>query len=220
MSSRQEPDAVSALRIAHVQHACRTLGPGLRSVVWVRGCGRRCPGCVAGPILDREGPGERCAPEALAARLLSRPDEDGVTFSGGEPMEQAEALAEVAARVQAAGRSVMVYTGHRLEELRRTPGARALLEATDILVDGPFVEARQADLLWRGSDNQRVHLLTARARAEVTSLSGTGAGLELRVSMAGRLFWIGVPAPGALAALGRAAASRGLTLTDFLEGGP
>lgn len=204
----------SNLRIAHLVHGCRTLGPGSRTVVWVRGCSRRCPGCIASPILE-DGPALVLKAAELVVRVL-RSEDEGVTFSGGEPLEQAQAVAEVAAALQAAGRSVMVYTGHDLAELRAEPrpAVAALLSVTDILVDGPFEIAHQGDYLWRGSANQRIHLLSPRYRGSLELDRQPGVGVEVRVDADGRVFWAGVPPEGFAASLRRAAAERGLILSD------
>lgn len=202
------------LRIAHLIHGCRTLGPGARTVVWVRGCARRCPGCIAAPILD-DGPALELNVDELVSRVLSTTDE-GVTFSGGEPFEQAGALGSVARALQAAGRSVMVYTGNTLAELRARPDPdlAELLAAADILVDGTFEQSQQADLLWRGSANQQVHLLTPRYQHLASELSRPGLGVEVRVDGEGRLFWAGVPPVGFIGSLRRAAENRGIILAS------
>jgi anaerobic ribonucleoside-triphosphate reductase activating protein len=202
------------LRIAHMLHGCTTLGPGRRSVLWVRGCARRCPGCIATPILG-DGPSLVLDAEAVASRVFAAAEDEGATFSGGEPFEQAEALAEVASLLQARGRTIMVYTGFTLEEMKASssPGFGALLAATDILVDGPFVREQQRDLLWRGSANQRVHLLTRRYAHLAPHLDAPGVGVELRVDRESNLFWAGVPSPDFPSRLRRAVADRGILLT-------
>lgn len=203
-----------SLRVAHLLRGCTTLGPGRRTVLWVRGCARRCPGCIATPILD-DGPSLVLGIGDAVARILEATDEEGATFSGGEPFEQANALAAVASHIQRAGRSVMVYTGFTLEELRASAnhGAHALLAATDILVDGPFVREEQRDLLWRGSANQRVHLLTPRYAHLAPQLDSPGVGVELRLDRESNLFWAGVPNPDFPARLRQAGADRGILLT-------
>jgi anaerobic ribonucleoside-triphosphate reductase activating protein len=204
---------MTTLRVAHLLHGCTTLGPGRRTVFWVRGCARRCPGCVAGPILE-DGPSLLLDVDQAVARIVEQSDEEGVTFSGGEPFEQAEALAAIAKRVQEVGRTVMVYTGFTLEELRASPspGAHALLAVTDILVDGPFVREKQRDLLWRGSANQHIHLLSARYADLASSLDARGVGVELRLDRESNLFWAGVPGPDFIARLRQAGSDRGILL--------
>ena len=84
-----------------------------------------------------------------------------MTFSGGEPFEQAEALAELAKEIHALGDlDIVTYTGYTFEQLLKDsdqkPAWKALLEQTDILIDGPFDESRKSyEVRFRGSSNQR-----------------------------------------------------------------
>jgi anaerobic ribonucleoside-triphosphate reductase activating protein len=91
---------------------------------------------------------------------------DGVTFSGGEPFEQAKALAELAKKCRDMGLSVISYSGYTLSELKRDRaphlGSRSLLNQLDVLIDGPFRLKLAGDLPYRGSSNQLIHLLTDR----------------------------------------------------------
>ena len=106
--------------------------------------------------------------DQLYQAVAENPHLAGVTFSGGEPFCQPEALAALGERVKALGKSVMTYTGYTLEQLweRQDEGTRRLLAVTDILVDGPYVEAeRDLTLLFRGSANQRL-IDMDRTRAE------------------------------------------------------
>ena len=81
-----------------------------------------------------------------------------VTFSGGDPMYQAEGFAELAKAIKACTKkNIWCYTGFTFESLLRMPKQRALLELVDVLVDGPFIESlKDTDLLFRGSSNQRL----------------------------------------------------------------
>jgi anaerobic ribonucleoside-triphosphate reductase activating protein len=102
--------------------------------------------------------------EVLAQKLRSEAAQvEGVTFLGGEPFEQAGALAVLAQEARTLGLSVMVFSGFTLEALRamRNPPVDALLACTDLLVDGPY-EAALADRerRWVGSRNQRFHYLS------------------------------------------------------------
>ena len=68
-------------------------------------------------------------------------------------------LAAIAREVKNGGKTVMAYTGYTLEQLlaNRNMAVRELLSLTDILVDGPYIEAlRDLELSFRGSANQRV----------------------------------------------------------------
>jgi anaerobic ribonucleoside-triphosphate reductase activating protein len=152
------------LNVAEICTATRALGPGLRAVAWVQGCPFQCRGCIApGWIPDQ--PAQLMSPEELAVALLADPGVTGLTFSGGEPMAQAEGLA---ATVREARRtrdvSLVCFTGFRLAELAGRPGADELLAEVDVLIDGRYVDVRNDGLGMRGSDNQHVHHLTGRLK--------------------------------------------------------
>ena len=81
----------------------------------------------------------------------------GVTISGGDPLYQMDAAIELAQAAHEEGKSVMVYTGFTLEEIRGLRRADELLQTVDIIVDGPFIESeKDLTLPFRGSRNQRI----------------------------------------------------------------
>ncbi len=182
----------TTLQISRVADRTAVLGPGLRAVIWVRGCPLRCPGCVAPEDLPFAGGVTRTIDD-LAEWLGGLPsDITGVTFSGGEPMAQAAGLSALVERIRAdRDWSVMSFSGWTIEHLRRRHDADQLrlLDQLDILVDGPYVAARHADLLWRGSTNQRLHFLTDR---HTPSAQDASAGIELQLAEGG-VQWVGVP---------------------------
>jgi anaerobic ribonucleoside-triphosphate reductase activating protein len=118
-------------------------------------------------LLSARG-GYEVAPAELAQRLIdlqwSYRALEGVTILGGEPFDQSLALAEALHEARATGLSTVVYSGHTYESLRETAGpAGALLDETDVLVDGPFLpDLHDPALIWRGSSNQRILPLTGR----------------------------------------------------------
>jgi len=94
---------------------------------------------------------------------------EGISLLGGEPLAHAAAGAALAREVQQLGLSVMIYSGHTLEEARRLPDPAVydLLARTDILVDGPYVrELPETRRRWIGSSNQQIHFLTDRYQAD------------------------------------------------------
>lgn len=135
-------------------------GPGIRATVFVTGCSRRCVNCFNEEYQDFNAGSEWTAAET--ERLISYLQDDtnsGLTLLGGEPMENAEDLLELVQAVRRAvpEKSIWVYSGFLYEEILAQPARKALLEACDVLVDGPFVDAlKDPGLYFRGSSNQRV----------------------------------------------------------------
>lgn len=182
-----------SVQVAEVHPHCEVLGPGDRFVVWVQGCGIVCDGCTSPSWIPFEG-GAPVAVADLAARVAGEAV-DGLTLSGGEPFAQADALADLVSAVREhRDLSVMSYTGYTREHLERhgTRGQRRLLGLLDLLVDGPYLRSRHGDLRWRGSANQRIHVLTPR-HADVAGLPDTSVGLQFEIDRAGSVRWLGVP---------------------------
>lgn len=169
------------LRVAQIVPDTEAEGPGRRFAVWVQGCSLRCPGCCNPEMFAADRGGELVTPEALAARALATPGVEGVSVLGGEPFEQAAGVAELCRLVRESGRSVMVYSGYTLAELRGRPDAAALLAQVDLLVDGRYERERpERRRRWLGSENQQLHFLTERYRADDPRFS-TGNTVELRL---------------------------------------
>ena len=135
-------------------------GEGIRSVIWTQGCIHNCPGChnpethsfQSGIILDTED---------IKKKIDSLEAQDGVTFSGGDPMEQAAACAEIAKYCQEKKLNVRCYTGYTFEQLlskkEHFPSIESFLQQIDVLVDGKFeLNQKSYDVIFRGSKNQRL----------------------------------------------------------------
>lgn len=133
-------------------------GPGFRYTVFVQGCHSRCPGCHNPQLQDFSG-GRKTPIGELLHDIKANPLLDGLTLSGGDPFTQAASCAALAESVRALGLSVITFTGYLWEDLLdagREDWLR-LIEASDIIVDGPFIMAlRDIDLHFRGSANQRL----------------------------------------------------------------
>lgn len=147
-------------------------GPGSRAVVWVQGCLRECPGCFNKASWEFTE-NQLMSVEEVAQKILSNPNNQGVTFSGGEPFWQAEALAQLAKIVKAKGLNVMSFTGFTLEELRSAkapPHAQDLLVELDLLIDGPYLEqlAINDPNSLVSSKNQRVHVFNPALNDQLT----------------------------------------------------
>ena len=146
------------IRVCGIEPESIVDGPGFRYVLFVQGCPHHCHGCH-NPESWAFDAGVEMTVDEVFEQIKENPNLRGVTFSGGEPFEQADALLELAGLVKAEGLTLMSYSGYTLEELqgKNDPATDELLGMIDMLVDGRYVEAeRNLTLIYRGSENQRV----------------------------------------------------------------
>ena len=181
-----------------------TLGYGRRVVIWTQGCSIHCPGCVSRDTWDAE-PRHRIALDELLAGCAGwLAEADGVTISGGEPFDQPDALRELLKllRVRQAG-DLLVFSGYPHERLFAEHAD--ILTLADVLISEPFVAQAGQTLALRGSDNQRVFLLTPLARERYpTDLDQRALDPQRRIDLMleGDDIWMaGIPEPGAMAKL-------------------
>ncbi|MFB2895245.1 4Fe-4S single cluster domain-containing protein [Aerosakkonemataceae cyanobacterium BLCC-F50] len=186
------------LRIFRRQSPVMVLGPDKRAVIWVQGCKFACSGCLVPESWDETG-GETISITELTNWILAQPDIEGITISGGEPMLQAAALVNLIDKIrESKNLGVMCYTSYRWEQLQQgTAAQKLLLDRIDLLVDGLYIESLHGDLLWRGSSNQRLLLLSDRYEQILAVELGKGdrsAGLEFGIDVTGAFYFTGVPA--------------------------
>ncbi len=114
---------------------------------------------------------------------------EGLSLSGGEPLQQATACVAVLDAARALGLSTLMFSGFSIEEIRALPGGRDVLARLDVLIDGRYIAADRLATGLRGSANQRIQLLTDRyqlADVEATPIA------EIRISRTGELVLTGV----------------------------
>lgn len=154
------------IQLGALQARSLVAGPGERAVVWVAGCLRRCPGCMKPEWFEFDAGTPVRVPE-LAERILAIPRLDGVTFSGGEPFEQAQALAALCRLLRRAGLNVLVYSGYRLDALRMNEARFGdLLAEVDFLIDGEYRHDLPGPFRWRGSENQAIYDMRRNQRID------------------------------------------------------
>ncbi len=140
-----------------------TLGPGRRLGLWLQGCSIHCPGCIApeNQPFDRSfAVSVDALMEELAPVLAEQP---GVTISGGEPLDQKEALLALLERFNAHGiRDILLYSGYPKEKiLVMCPEVPERIAA---LIDGPYIEGAATPAPWKGSENQTLTLFREEYR--------------------------------------------------------
>ncbi len=194
-------------------------GPGWRIPVWVQGCSLRCTEVCLNPGFLGSSGGHVVTVENAMQSLFDAVHDalhdagrtvEGLTVLGGEPSDQAVAVAALCREARERGLSTMVYTGLLREELEARPGGPGLLAATDLLVDGPFrADLYREDLAWRGSSNQRLLAVGERYR---------DVDLEAVARRQGKAFSLRVEAGGAMTLVGLQTRGGAARLEDLLEG--
>lgn len=101
---------------------------------------------------------------ALFQRLIAHSASiEGLTISGGEPLQQRRALLALLRRVrQETPLSVVLFTGYTWDEVQRMPDAEELLSYVDVLIAGRYDASQRLARDLRGSANKTVHVLTDR----------------------------------------------------------
>lgn len=131
-------------------------GPGRRYTIWVQGCSIHCPGCSNLDTWPFEG-GRQMTIEEIVKDMAQQENLDGVTITGGEPLDQYPAIYELCSRLFLIS-TVFMTTGYTIEKVKRKYSQ--ILDVLDILCTGPFQQGCVCQGEWRGSSNQELHFLT------------------------------------------------------------
>jgi anaerobic ribonucleoside-triphosphate reductase activating protein len=194
LSNYSRAESRYTLNIANIAPRTQALGPGPRAAIWVQGCPLHCAGCLAPNWIPFVAATQLTAEEVL--QKLDLENISGMTFSGGEPMEQAAGLARLSRLArQEKDLDLICFTGYRYERLLRNPpnpGVAELLDQVDVLIDGPFVQALNNSAGLRGSSNQRIIHLTSRLKWH--DFESQRRGIEITITN-GELAFIGIPTP-------------------------
>ena len=163
MTAPKPPDA--CLRVGRILERSHANGPGERFVIWVQGCALACPGCFNPGLWNKAG-GTDIPVKMLAERINSAHGIRGLTISGGEPLDQAQAVGKLLRLLDPRLDSV-VFSGYSWEEIEADPIKSAALRQADLLIAGRYMRERASEENpWAGSSNKTVHALSGRIRCE------------------------------------------------------
>lgn len=178
------------LRVFKILKNTKVEGPETRYCIWVQGCSHHCKGCQAVHTWPHSG-GTLIKVNKIIDDIKAQKNIEGITFLGGEPFEQAEALGEIASEAKKNGLGVLCFTGGLLEKLKLEEKNKKLLDNIDLLIDGPF-EIDKIDYTrpWCGSRNQKYHFLTNRYDEKIFKKYKNK--VELNISKNGTVFMNGM----------------------------
>jgi anaerobic ribonucleoside-triphosphate reductase activating protein len=153
----------SRLRLHAFIAESRANGPGVRAVIWMQGCTLGCPGCF-NPETHSFNDGEETTVNDCFQRISAVSSRiEGLTISGGEPLQQLRPLLALLQRVkQETDLSVLILTGYTWDEVRRMAEADELLACADVLITGRYDQERRLARDLRGSANKIAHFLSER----------------------------------------------------------
>jgi len=203
------------LKLARVHYPITVLGPGRRIGIWLQGCTIGCSGCMSQDTWDPTLGEAIDTNELCDVILAARTDAalDGVTISGGEPFQQVEALRELCSELRRrwSDIDILVYSGYPLARLKRL--YVDVLDLVDAVIAEPYMASRPTELPWRGSANQSLTLLSARARVRYAIGISQTKPPRLQVAVDGEGVWIaGIPRRGDLDRMRDDLGRRGLEL--------
>ncbi len=148
------------IRLAGIAQQSLVNGKGLRKVYFSQGCSHHCKNCFNPETWPFVG-GQEFNMDDLIQKLSNETYLDGVTFSGGDPFQQADKFAYMAVKINKMGFNIWCYTGYTFEELlelsKTDKNIETMLHNINVIVDGKFIqELYDEHLKFRGSSNQRI----------------------------------------------------------------
>ena len=151
------------LRVNHILSESLANGPGRRYTLWVQGCSIRCPGCSNKDTWDQKA-GLIMPFEDIVSDINKNKSLDGVTITGGEPLDQFYAVSYLCSRLYGQI-SLFLTTGYTMGQIEEK-GYEGIFKLADILCVGPFDPALVCSGQWRGSSNQEIIYLTDLGRKQ------------------------------------------------------
>lgn len=144
------------IKVAGILHETTADMPGLATSIFAQGCKHHCKNCHNPQTWDFNG-GKDYTIEELFDIIVSDEFCD-VVFSGGDPMFQVEAFAELAKMIKnRTNKAIWCYSGYTYEEIKNNASMSVILPFLDALVDGRYIDSqRNTNLRFRGSENQRI----------------------------------------------------------------
>lgn len=145
----------TTLSVLDIKEGTSVDGTGLRISIYFAGCNHKCPGCH-NPQSWNIGHGNKRSVAELIE--IIRENDFNVTFTGGDPLFQIDALLILARAIKRTlNKDIWCYTGYTIEEIKNNNKLRLILSHIDTLVDGKFIQSkRDVSLKFRGSSNQRI----------------------------------------------------------------
>lgn len=180
----------TCFNLANIESPSQIYGPGDRFVIWLQGCTLACKGCWNTAMWAHKE-NELIERQTLFNQIMNTTDIVGVTFLGGEPLQQTDNLLWLMEQLSEEGLDIMLYTGYELAEIQACSDKQYIFDFVDILISGRYQhDLRNTNLLWRGSENQKINFLTPKYNEISTSECNQ---VEIQIGEFGELSVFGYP---------------------------
>lgn len=149
------------LKVHAIDPRNRANGPGMRYTIWLQGCSIGCDSCFNSLTHDPDLGYWLSIDELLADITKNKQQIEGISISGGEPLDQADSLlAFLKLYEPSAIGSVLLFSGYPYREIISNPHHSAVLPYLDVLISGPFRRQMLVPGRIPASTNQEIILLS------------------------------------------------------------
>lgn len=164
-TNSKDPKSDSVICFGRIIKGIYTLGPGSRTAFWIQGCSKepKCTGCTT-PEYHSFNKQKYTSTEVVADCLRVANKKGRLTISGGEPLDQSDALYKLLCLIRNDYKDILLYTGKIINELDENQ--KKIVELVDVVIDGPYEQFYDNNSILRGSDNQGIYF-TSRCTSEL-----------------------------------------------------
>ena len=144
-------------------------GPGNRFVLWTQGCSKGCSECF-NPETWSTNIYKELSPTQIF-ELIKNFEVDGVTISGGDPLEQEDELLELLMLLSTMRlrKGVILFSGFTRAEISSNFIREQCLKYIDVLIDGRYEKNLKVDFSLRGSSNQEFYSFSNKISSDELS---------------------------------------------------
>lgn len=149
--------------LIHSYHISRVNGPGVRFVLWTQGCSKGCKECYNPETWKFEG---KSFSSKEIFELINSYNIDGVTISGGDPLEQEDIL-ELLEKLYNLNlpKGIILFSGFTFDEINNS-SMRDCFSYIDVLIDGRYEKELKISSSLRGSENQNIIYFSSKIKPE------------------------------------------------------
>lgn len=147
--------------LIHSIHTSKVNGPGKRLVIWTQGCTKACKNCFNPNTWKFEG--LNISPIDIIKNIQ---DVDGVTISGGDPLEQEDILDLLIPLYELnLSKGIILFSGFTIDEINNS-SLRECLNYIDVLIDGRYIDRLRISNNFKGSENQNIIYFSDKIKPE------------------------------------------------------